>query len=603
MLRFILYKIRHKMLFLGLFLFQIIYTMLLAQSLATVKHYKIEGIDKVSQKEVISLWKKINSLYELMDTKQAWYQYFYQQGKQEVYLDTAFVQKDTLYATIYEGKIYGLRNIEITHLPAIYEEKIEGIKNKKAIVPLNWNKIERVLQSIVLDYQNKGYPFARFYDLNIAYQQRKDSILTDISYLFDSGKLFKIDSIVMQGKKRENQRLLYAMLRMRPEDIYIQNEINDIPRVLNNSIYYQNVKPALIKYKNDGKATLVIPFQLRKTNQFDALVGILPPLNTENDRRFQFTGMINATLVSMFKQGESVHLKYEKLPLTAQRMELKLQYPYMLGSPLHTSLEGNWYQQSVEFSNIQGKTEAKYQVSPFLSANLYYHYRQTILSDSLIKMVYVHKTRNVLTALSSNSNLYGTGLSFEKLDYKQVPTRGISFDFMTAIGQKVIRKNPAMLKIKPTFYDSIPQRQNLVEADIQLKAYYRIKKRNVLHFANRSHWLNQTLILPSDQVRLGGSKSIRGFNENQFYADKFSMFTLEYRFLLDAKSYLQAFYDYAYLYDSALREKQQANGIGLGMTYNIPLGMLSISYAVGKSNNQSFQFGRGRIHIGITNEF
>ena len=576
---------------------------LFAQSLSEVKYFQIEGLSSKDKKEVISNWKKLKRVEEIRLENAVWHDYFFQQGKLEIYLDTLFLKRDSLFASFYVGKVYYIHSLEIKGLSPNYQTQIAEIKDKKALVPLDWKKIEGTLQNIVVAYQNEGYPFARFYNLNIDYQAKADSILTDISYQFETGNLYKMDSIKMQGKVRENPKLLYAMLRIRPESKYNQINIDNIPRVLNNSIYYQNVKPAIVTYTSDGKANLTIPFQKRRTNQFDALVGILPPLSTDVDRRFQFTGMLNVSLVSMFKQGEALQFKYEKLPLTAQRIEGKFAYPYMLGSAFHVGAEGNLYQQSVEFTNIQGKAEAKYQFSPFLSTNLYYRKRQTILSDSLIRMVYVHKTRTLLTALSSNSNLYGTGLTFEKLDYKQVPTRGISFELETAIGQKTIKKNPAMLTIRPTFYDSIPEKQILVEANLQLKAYYRIKKRSVLHISNHTYWLNQTLILPSDQMRLGGSKTLRGFNENQFYADKLSTFTAEYRFLLDAKSFLQAFVDYGYLYDSVLKQRNQATGLGLGMTYNIPLGMLSISYAVGKYNDQSFQFGRGRIHIGITNEF
>lgn len=592
-----------RFLFLNIWLYFICILPLKSQNIADIKHFSWQGLTLKERKVVEKSWQKAKIMNEIEQPNAKWKAHFLKQGYSEVYLDSAFVKKDSAFARIWKGQRYYLRSLQLAQLPTSYLNDMQSIKQKKGYLPLYWNGLEGELQNIILAYQNQGFPFARFYDLRVDYQQKKDSILTDVSYQFETGKAFKIDSIVLEGSKQENQRLLYAMLRIRPNDLYNQQNINNIPRILNASIYYQNVKPADVIYKPDGKASIHVAVQKRKTSQADGLIGILPPTNPTLDRRFQFTVMLNLSLISMFKQGESLQLKYEKLPNTASRGSGKFSYPYIAGTPLHASVEGNFFQQAIEFTNLQGKAEVKYQISPFLSANVSYQYKQTTLNDSLVKLVYVYKTRTTLTALSSKSNLYATGLVYEKLNDKLVPTKGISLQFETMLGSKNILKNPSLVALKPTFYDSIPLKQNVVLFNLQVKAYYLLQKRSILHIAHQSYWLNQSQILASDQMRLGGAKSIRGFNESQFFADKYATFTAEYRFLLDRKSYLQAFVDYGYLRDSFLHQTEKPIGIGLGMTYDVPVGILSISYAVGKSNNQAFQFGRGRIHLGIMNEF
>jgi hypothetical protein len=44
-------------------------------------------------------------------------------------------------------------------------------------------------------------------------------------------------------------------------------------------------------------------------------------------------------------------------------------------------------------------------------------------------------------------------------------------------------------------------------------------------------------------------------------------------------------------------------GVGLGLTYETKAGMLSVTYAAGQVAGAPFQPARGKIHIGLVNQF
>lgn len=125
----------------------------------------------------------------------------------------------------------------------------------------------------------------------------------------------------------------------------------------------------------------------------------------------------------------------------------------------------------------------------------------------------------------------------------------------------------------------------------------------MLHLANRSYYLFQKRIFQNDQIPLGGSRNIRGFNENQFFSDRYTYFTAEYRLLLSQNSYLFGFSDAGWLRDNASRNTYQPIGFGLGLTYDTPAGIVSFTYAVGKVGDIAFQPTRGKIHVGFVSQF
>jgi outer membrane protein assembly factor BamA len=481
----------------------------------------------------------------------------------------------------------------------IRKMEIEKMGQKKDV----WNPqiLENKLKKTLISYQNKGYPFAKFSDYSIDYQRKgKDSILTNIFYKFDSGKLYTIDSIFIQGKKREKDKFVYSLMRFAPKSTYNYELIENIPRVLNNSIYYRNAKVTAIRYTPNGKANLYLQLEARKTNKFDILIGILPKQSTT--AQTQFVGNIDLLLVSPLKMGESFHLQYDKLPSNSSKFQVKAAVPYLLRTPLQLSGEFLFFQQT-EFISTESKWQAEYRFSPFFSVQTYYRNKGTQITNEAVESVYETKTRAKLTEISGKNNVYGLGFNYENLDYRFNPTKGVSFYFGAEAGKRVITPTTLLLRYAPTYYDTLSLSQNIRQIDISIHWYKKLAKRQVLHLSNHSFYLDQKQMYANDQNRVGGSKNLRGFNENQFYADKYSIFTAEYRFILEQNSFLLGFCDYGYLVDSVNKLHSNPIGFGIGMNYDTPAGIISITYAIGKVGNDAVQAGRGKIHIGLISRF
>lgn len=514
---------------------------------------------------------------------------------------------------ISEGAYYYYQAIRLEGINEQYPQRLGIDRLAKKQAHVNWRDIEHKLKACLDLYQNEGYPFASFSQLEIVYEGKRssvpkandrrksekatDSIGVSLTYAFDPGSLVIIDSVKIKGKIREKSNFVQAVSGVSTGDIYRQKSLEDIPRVLNNSIYYENVKEPNVTFRPDNKVDLVLELEPKETSKLDLLIGILPP--NENTERLQFTGSIDIALLSSFRKGELLEFTYDKLTENSAQTHFKVMFPYILRTPLRVSAALNLLRQNEEFQNQSLDVSAEYAFSPFLSASFFLNNRSTrLLGDAL-----TDSTLTEIPQLDANRRTLGIGLHFDNLDYRLNPSRGLSTYVKIGLGNRSIRENVLISRTRPDFYENIEPEQASREIDFSVKWYQQLIPRHVLHIANHTYWLDLKDVFRNDQLQVGGSRSIRGFNENEFFTDFYSFFSLEYRLQLERNSYIFLFGDYAYM------ENQEAGTIlhpmstGLGMNYGTKAGIISISYAIGRSEVLPFQPSRGRVHIGLINQF
>ncbi|MEZ4825909.1 MAG: BamA/TamA family outer membrane protein [Bacteroidia bacterium] len=504
---------------------------------------------------------------------------------------------DTLAITFSKGPLYLYDYIELGGLNDLYREKtgIENLVQKRR--PVHWSVLNKKLFACAEIYQNEGYPFASFQGLSLSYRPSGDTLFTGISYPFDPGPLIRIDSIRIKGQPRESAKFIYSLIRVSPGSPFSQELIDGIPRLLNNSIYYQNAGRPEIVFTPFHTARIDISLEKKQAGRFDVLLGILPP--SANTQKLSFTGTMDIVLVSPFRQGEIISFKYNKLIATSQQVEAKVMAPYLFGFPLKIEGTLNLLKQEEDFLNLDYQGSIFYEFSPYLSARFFLHNRNSRLLDAAI----ADTVKGNPAQLDGLNQTLGAGLNYEKLDYRQNPSRGVSAALDFGLGRNIIRENVLLIRKNPEIYEGLDLRQPSREINLRLKWYYSFLPRHVIYLGNHTYWLGMETYLRNNQLQAGGSRSIRGFNENQFFTDFYTFFTGEYRFQLERDSYMFIFGDYAYLENNEAGQVYHPSGVGLGMNYGTKAGIVSITYAVGKVEGFPFQPSRGKIHIGLVNQF
>jgi hemolysin activation/secretion protein len=130
------------------------------------------------------------------------------------------------------------------------------------------------------------------------------------------------------------------------------------------------------------------------------------------------------------------------------------------------------------------------------------------------------------------------------------------------------------------------------------------RKSGVFVSANGGFVINERLFI-SDLFRLGGLKSLRGFNENYFFAKSFAISNIEYRYFYEPESYFVLFYDQGYLVNQHGKKSRTDLPLGLGGGINLKtdVGVIQIYYSMGSSRDQPFSFNYSKVHFGIVNRF
>jgi hemolysin activation/secretion protein len=199
-----------------------------------------------------------------------------------------------------------------------------------------------------------------------------------------------------------------------------------------------------------------------------------------------------------------------------------------------------------------------------------------------------------------NSRLYGLGYGFSSLDNAFNPRRGWTINSSMAIGKR-----------SKSIADNQKQVSNRFDVNLELGCFLPLAKNSTVLFLNRSGNIllfedgKTVSLLDNEFYRLGGIKSIRGFDENSILADIYSGFTVEYRWLFDAFSNIFVFTDMMYYMKNSTEDRVEdfPVGFGAGLNLQTKAGMFSISYALGTQQGNPLEFQSAKVHLGYISRF
>ena len=171
------------------------------------------------------------------------------------------------------------------------------------------------------------------------------------------------------------------------------------------------------------------------------------------------------------------------------------------------------------------------------------------------------------------------------------PSRGFKLIFSTSVGDKTTTTDANNFN-----EDNASSTQYRINAS--LGSYYTVNSGSIIYAGFNTGLLqNSQGLFLNDLFRTGGLQSIRGFNENEFFASKYLVTNFEYRFLLEEASYFFMFFDQSYLgYDIAnVSFRDHPSGIGAGFKLKTNGGIFNLVYGIGRRNGQRFSFNLSKI--------
>ncbi|MEN9369331.1 MAG: hypothetical protein RI952_196 [Bacteroidota bacterium] len=442
----------------------------------------------------------------------------------------------------------------------------------------------------VLNYtENNGYPLA---SLNFdSIEINNKSVNANINLIL--GELVVIDSVTATNANIIKPIYLASYIGLKNGTVYRQNKIDQIyDRV--NQLDFLTLKYLPIIIRNGSKNVLKIAVENKNSNQIEGLIGLVP----SNNGKANFIGQFHLNLKNIFKRGEKIDFDFKGQPNNTRDLNFKFNYDYLFGSFISSEFIFSIRRQDTSFVTLNQTIAFPYYFAKKNYIKFFYKATQSNLISNN-----ANQNLQILPVFSDvASNHYGLALRLINHENQFYPTKGLQLDASIALGNRTIYKNT---QFDPRLYDSIQLVTVQMQAQVLASGYFQLAPRNVIYTMIHAQTIDGNNLFQNELIRYGGLKSLRGFNEESLNASNLGIITLEYRFLLDDKTFIQAFFDQAVAKSQASANAKTIKpyGFGLGLNLLTKAGIFSICYAVGKSSTAPIQFNNAKIHFGIVNNF
>lgn len=449
-----------------------------------------------------------------------------------------------------------------------------------------------------------SFPFARV-DIS-PLEIKSDSLVA--YFRFRRGPEIVFRQTDQRQKKLLDERVLNRMIGIIPGEPYRQNLVEGIQDKLQRLTYVQTKSsPRVLFLGNEGIVWLYL--EKARASKFDVLLGLNPESGVSG-KKYQLTGEAGFEILNSLKSGERIFMKYENLIKNSPRLKLGFDFPYIKFMPFGLAADFHLYRFGEQYIDLSSQLVISYPWSILQHSGVSFSYlSSSVLNpDSLV----LSRTYRLPSQLDYRYVAAGMKHEFNSLDYKINPSSGWLVNIDVKAGKKTFLPNPILASYESDFihvkqqYDSLNQNKEQAVYYISASWYWQLKSRHILKFAGTTNGLlSAGKILDNELIRIGGYKTLRGFDEDFFKCLHVAIQTIEYRFLLDRNSFLNVFSDFAFLKQPIDQEFKWNwyEGFGIGIQFQTKIGAFSLQYAIGISKVESVNFGKGKIHFGYSTLF
>ncbi len=476
--------------------------------------------------------------------------------------------------------------------------------NKKTDFKLLQQQEEKILNY----YENTGYPFAEVSLKNIDISG--DKIKTDL--FVKKGPLYHIDSIHVYGKVKIKNIFLQNYLGINNGIIYNNQKLKEVSRRLQELPYMQEQQPWDMSMLGTG-SVLNLYLQPKRSSEINVLIGFLPG-NTITGKT-QITGDVHLDLKNSLGSGENIFVNWQQLQPQSPRLNLGYKHPYIFNSLFGIDFSFDLLKRDSSYLQLNAIIGLQYILSANQSGKIFYQNERSYLLSGGVDTNRVLNTRILPLNIDVSSGNFGINYSFINTNYRLNPRKGNELNITAAAGIRKVTKNNDIVNLKDpsnpsfnfnTLYDSIKLKTYRLRLNAFVTHFTPLGKSSTLKTAVNIGWYQSPQIFRNELFQIGGYRLLRGFDEESIYANRYAVFTLEYRYLVGINSYFFGFSDIGFTktnFNTTNYSNDFISG-GIGLEFETKFGLLNLSYAVGKRNDIKFDIrNSSKIHFGYINYF
>ncbi len=450
-------------------------------------------------------------------------------------------------------------------------------------------RIESDIAAISRLCAEQGFPFAEIGISEPIFRKMENNYETKLIINISCGEKVRLDFIRIDGNKLTDEDVVLRELDIMPGDDYSQELIDRIPGQLNRLGYFKEVQKPQLMLTRKGQTGLLITLEEGNTTTFDGVVGYVPPAKAQGLEEGYFTGLINLNFRNLFGTGRRFQVDWKKQDRLSDEFRLYYEEPWIFGFPLNIGAglhrlvrDTTYIERSYLLSSLL-RLSGNFRISFAFNHN-------SFSPDSIASRE---------QRLARNRIISGeAGIIYDTRDYPVNPRRGLYYDTFYGFGFKQ-NQGPDYLFSE----DGLAAQEDIQKLRITLEYIQPLWDSQVFFLKLTAAQVksSEDRLQLTDHYWFGGARTVRGYREDQFHGTTVSYLNLEYRFLAgrDARIFVfndWGFYDYK---DTGGTKEDIFSGIGIGVRFNTPLGIMGVDYGLGRGDS----FSTGKIHVGLINNF
>ena len=494
--------------------------------------------------------------------------------------DSAAVE---LSVTLQENRRAVLGRVRFTGTATVGEALIRPASGLDSGQPFSVRAVEEGLRQILRTCEQNGLPLAKATIAELDFQERDGNLAVDLAIAVEEGPQALVIGASVSGNERTREEVIVRELRLgrgRPFDPELPARVR---RRLERLDIFSGVSEPEYYVRPDGNLGLAITVREGNTNRFDGAVGYVP--SGVEGQTGTVTGLLEFGFKNLFGTGRRLDARWRRIDGLSQDLAIRYKEPWLFGLPV--SAAGSFAQRKQDSSYVQRGFDVIAELMITDEFSLAVSYATTSVVPGQLATPRVSE---------NSSSGFALSVLYDSRDRPVATTGGALFQTSYERGSKRIEAG-AVSPVAAT------ESRDRITADVE--AYFVLRRPHVIAVAAHGRDIRTAALEVSDLYRLGGSRTLRGYAEDQFAGSRVVWTNFEYRFLAGNRSYLYGFFDWGYVAvlageSSPLGASEvRPYGYGAGLLVETVLGIVDVSIAAGQDDT----FSTAKFHLRLINEF
>ncbi len=476
-------------------------------------------------------------------------------------------------------------NHSLTRIDSVYTLQITS--NKK----INFIAINYDLLPKNIDFIDKKVEIIAFYELEEHIRNTLSKLeangygLTEIElkdhhiisdtlyanlYAHDAEKR-NFNDIVIQGYDKFPEGIKRDLKRKFNKKSFSDFHLKQVQSYLNQLTFINQIKSPEVLFEKQN-TDLYIYVNKNKANKFDGFLGF----GSNDEGKLKLNGYLDLALNNIINKGEKTQIVWKSDGNKQTNFKFKTEIPYLFKTPIGINFDINIFKQDSTFQN----TNLNYNVGYFFNYN----------------------TRAYIGVKNNTSVYTAPTNSF----YKNFEAKFYTLNFIKEFidPQSILFKRKGSIDIKFGTGNRIAENKNnqlFLETEVDYN--FSLNQKNYIYIKNATYYLKSDEYLINELYRIGGTNSLRGFNENSLQGNTLSALMVEYRYLLNQSFYINTITDFAYINDTITKLDTKAYSFGIGLGIITQNGLFKLNYANGNTSEKDFKLKNSLFHLSLNTLF